>query len=76
MSNLENSLYLPFELSPDKFTDGEYWAVGLFHDCPGEGFAKAIYWYFMEQFNHCLNDNRLDLINKINLEYDNATSYT
>lgn len=74
MNKLEDSLSLPFKLEPDKFTKGEFWAIGLFHDCPGENFAKTMYWYFSEQFNHCVNDNRYDLINKINLEYEHGTN--
>ena len=67
---LYESIEKPFELMADKFTKDEYWAVGLFHDCPGENFAKAIYWYFHDQYKHCIDNQRTELIARVCGEYN------
>ena len=66
---LAKSIDQPFVLVADKFTKGEYWAIGLFHDCPGDNFAKTIYWYFHDQHKHCIDNQRTGLIVRVDEEY-------
>ena len=68
--NLIKSITEPMYLSADKFTDGEYWCIGLFHDAPGENFARAMCNYFEEQYRHCLRSKKEVLIDIVCEEYN------
>ena len=66
---LKPSLKAKFYLVPDKFTDGEYWAIGKYHDSCGENFAKTIYNYFCEQYKHCIDSGNDELAENIANKY-------